>query len=189
MAECRILLVGLMGSGKTTVGQALAELTGWPYLDNDELVRAQTGISARQVLAQAGELALRLAEGEALEMAVATAPPCICSIAAGTVLSPANRQALADSGIVVWLTAAPQTLAERLVGAIDRPWLEEDAEAWLREAAAARAPLYREVAQLIVDTEEQTPTEVAATIHAELAERPACAQWLRAAVELGWAGD
>jgi len=178
MADCRVLLVGLMGSGKTTVGRALAELTGWPYLDNDDLLRAHSGLTARQLLAQAGQSALRLAESDALEAALATPPPCICAVAAGTVLSAGSRRALADGGIVVWLTADPVTLAERVVDAIDRPWLEGDAEAWLREAATERAPLYREVADLIVDTEERTPDEIAADIRAELAERPACRAWL-----------
>lgn len=167
-----------MGSGKTSVGQALAEQTGWPYLDNDDLVQHATGLTARQVRAQDGEAGLRMAESDALDAALATPEPQICGIAAGTVLSPRNRQALDEGGIVVWLTAEASTLAQRAVGAINRPWLEGDAEAWLREAAEERDALYREIADLVVDTEELTPDEVAAGIRAELAERAACRDWL-----------
>lgn len=178
MAECRVLLVGLMGSGKTTVGRQLAGLTGWPYLDNDGLVEQAAGRTARQLLAEGGETALRLAEAEALEAALTTPPPCICGVAAGTITSPSARAALAQGGIVVWLTADAATLAQRAVGAIHRPWLEDDAEGWLRETAAERNALYREVADVVVDTAERTPDEVAALIHAELRERPACRTWL-----------
>jgi shikimate kinase len=173
-----VLLVGLMGSGKTTVGRLLAGLTGWPYLDNDELIEQAAGRTARQLLAEGGESALRLAEADALEAALTTPPPCICGVAAGTITSPRGRRALADGGIVVWLTADPATLAGRAVSAIHRPWLEEDAEGWLRETAAERNPLYGEVSDLVVDTAERTPDEVAALIHAELRERPACRAWL-----------
>jgi shikimate kinase len=178
VAECRVLLVGMMGSGKTSVGRELAAQTGWPYVDNDELVGQATGRTGRQILAEAGEMALRLAEGDALTAALTVPAPAICGIAAGTVLGRSSRRALAEGGIVVWLTADPATLAVRAVGALHRPWLEADAEDWMRETAAERAPLYREVADLIVDTEERDPEEVAAIIRAELSELAACRPWL-----------
>lgn len=189
MTDCRVLLVGLMGSGKTTVGRALAEQTGWPYLDNDDLLEQATGRSPREIVAAAGEVALRVAESDALDAALAAPPPRICGVAAGTVTSPRNRRALAAGGIVVWLTADPQTLAARAVEQINRPWLETDAEAWLREAAAERAPLYAEIADLVIDTEDQPPDEIAATIRAELAERAACRPWLPDLAERGGMGD
>ena len=178
MAECRVLLVGLMGSGKTTVGRELAAQTGWPYVDNDTLVEQAAGQTARAILATAGETALRLAEADALRAALDVPPPCICGIAAGTVLQPGNRRALIDSGIVVWLTADPATLAERARGAAHRPWLDDDAERWMRETAAEREPLYREVAKLIVSTEDRRPDEVATAIREQLADLAACGPWL-----------
>lgn len=180
MAECRILLVGLMGSGKTSVGRELAAQTGWPYVDNDLLVQQAAGRTAREILAGGGEVALRLAEADALAAALTTPPPCICGVAAGTVLGPSNRRAMVDGGIVVWLTADAHTLAARATGAIHRPWLEEDAETWMREVAAERAPLYRELATLVADTEDRTPEEVASWIRDELAELAACRPWLAA---------
>jgi shikimate kinase len=174
VTECRILLVGLMGSGKTTVGRLLAERTGWAYHDNDELVSLAYGMTARELLAQAGEPALREAEAAALEAAVELDPPCICGVAAGTVLDPAGRRLLRDGGIVVWLTADPAVLARRAVGAEHRPWLEEEAEAWLREVAAERAPLYREVASLTIDTDQLTPDDVADQVLEYVAESGPC---------------
>ncbi|CAN5744826.1 hypothetical protein BH23CHL7_BH23CHL7_04180 [soil metagenome] len=179
-AACRVLLVGMMGSGKTTVGRALAAETGWPYFDNDELVAQVTGVTARQLLAQQGESAMRLAESDALVAALAVQPPAICGIAAGIVISHANRQALIDGGIVVWLTADPWVLASRAVGSEHRPWLEEEAEAWLREVARERAPLYAQVASLTVNSDDLGPQEVLDVILAHLSDMARCAQWLPA---------
>jgi shikimate kinase len=173
-----VLLVGLMGSGKTTIGRALAELTGWPHVDNDELLRAAAGMSAREVLARGGEAALRLAEADALDAALATPPPCVCGVAAGTITSAAARARLAGGGIVVWLTADPQVLAQRAVGAAHRPWLEKDAEGWLRAVAVERDPLYREIADVTIDTSERSPDEIADDLADQLAQRAACRPWL-----------
>ena len=174
MAECRVLLVGLMGSGKTTIGRLLAERTGWPYHDNDELVSLAYGMNARELLAAAGEGALRQAEAEALVAAVELPPPCICGIAAGTVTEAGNRRLLSEGGIVVWLTADAAVLAKRAVGAEHRPWLEGEAEAWLREVAAERHDWYSEVASLVVDTQDVTPGQIADHVLDWLAESAAC---------------
>ncbi len=177
-APCRVLLVGLMGSGKTTIGRLLAERTGWPYHDNDELVQQAAGMTARQILASAGELALRSAESDALQVGLAKPPPCVGGVAAGTVLTPGNRRRMIDDGFVVWLTAEPATLAERATGAAHRPWLLEDAEGWLRQTGDEREPLYREVSRVIVDTEDRTPEQVAEAIVEELVQTAACGRWL-----------
>jgi shikimate kinase len=176
---CRVLLVGLMGSGKTTIGRLLADRTGWPYHDNDELVSLAYGKNARELLASAGEGVLRQAEAEALAAAVELPAPCIAGVAAGTVLAPANRE-LMRRGTVVWLTADPAVLAHRAVGAEHRPWLEEEAEAWLREVAAERESLYREVAALVVNGDELTADEVADRVMEFLADHSPCARALAA---------
>jgi len=165
----RIVLLGMMGSGKSTIGRLLAETTGWPYLDNDELLASSLGMSARQVLAATGEAGLRAAESEALRLGLECAPPCIVGAAAGTILDEANRRALRKAGLVVWLRASVATLSRRAVRAADRPWLDEDPEAWLRRAADERNPLYAEVANLIVDTDEITPDQVITRILARVA--------------------
>lgn len=168
-----MLLVGLMGSGKTTVGQLLADRTGWPYHDNDELVSLAYGKNARELLAAAGESVLRQAEAEALVAAVELPAPCICGVAAGTVIEPSNRE-LMKRGTVVWLTADPAVLAHRAVGAEHRPWLEEEAEAWLREVAREREALYREVAAVTINSDDLTPEQVVDRVMEFLADHGPC---------------
>lgn len=164
----RIFLLGMMGSGKSTVGRALSRRTGWPFVDNDELVRRATGRTARELVADGGETALRSAESAALAEGIAWPAPAIVAVAAGVVLDEDDRRRLADIDHVVWLTAPPYTLAGRAAGAAHRPWLEDDPLAWFASVTAERDPLYREVADLVVDTSRQAPEDAAAQILASL---------------------
>ncbi|HET6379899.1 MAG TPA: shikimate kinase [candidate division Zixibacteria bacterium] len=173
---CRIVLVGMMGSGKTTVGRSLSRRTGWRYHDNDELLAAATHHTAAEVAA-AGEAALRRAEAAALDVALAVPEPAIVAAAAGTILDDESRRRMRDGGLVVWLHADPEHLAARAAGATHRPWLDEDAREWFARAAAEREPLYREVADLEVTTVGVTPDQVAEEIAGWLASTM-CARWL-----------
>jgi shikimate kinase len=173
---CRIVLVGMMGSGKTSVGGALSRRTGWPFHDNDRLVHDATGRSAREI-ATDGEPALRSAESAALRLALARPEPAIVAVAAGAILDPVDRRELAAKGLVVWLRADPAILAERARSGVHRPWLDEDPEGWMRIAAAAREPLYRDVATQIVDTAVNDPERAADEVLAALAGGP-CGAWL-----------
>lgn len=173
---CRVILLGMMGSGKTTLGRTLARLTGWPYHDNDALLAAATGRTARD-LALESTAALRDAEAAALELAVRQEPPAIVAAAAGIVLDPALRDALTPAGTVVWLHAPPEILALRAAGGAHRPWLDEDAAAWIARTAAEREPLYRAAADLEVDTHAEPPEKAAQRILMALRPR-GCAHWL-----------
>ncbi|MDP8905802.1 MAG: serine transporter, partial [Chloroflexota bacterium] len=124
---CRVVLVGMMGSGKTTVGRLLAAATGWPYHDNDELLRRRFGLTARELLDREGELGLRAAESAALFVGLAAPEPAIVGSAAGTILDAPARQAMGERGFVVWLRARADTLAGRAAGGWHRPWLGDDA--------------------------------------------------------------
>jgi shikimate kinase len=173
---CRVILLGMMGSGKTTLGHALAGLTGWPYHDNDALLAAATGRTARD-LALEGTQALRDAEAAALRLALQQDEPAIVAAAAGVVLDAALRRALRAGGSVVWLHAPAAVLAERARRGRHRPWLEGDAEGWMAAAAAEREPLYRSVADLDVDTHAEQPAPAARRIVQALAGR-GCGRWL-----------
>lgn len=165
MPRCaRIVLLGMMGSGKSSIGQALAERTGWPFVDNDALVQSATGRTARELLATDGESAMRAAESAALRAGAALDPPAIVATAAGTVLDPADRAVIRGSGFVVWLTAPAEVLAARAVGAAHRPWLDDDPVGWFRAAIEERAPLYAGIADLEVDTDAMDPAEGAEAI-------------------------
>jgi shikimate kinase len=171
--DVRILLLGMMGSGKSSIGEALHRQTGWPFVDNDVLVEAATGHTARELLARRGEAAMRAAETAALETALALPPPVIAATAAGTILDAGNRRRLAGGGFVVWLQAPAEVLALRAVGAAHRPWLDHDPVAWFRTALDERTRLYESVADVAVDTSRLTPDECAATVLEALVRRRA----------------
>ena len=156
----RVVLVGMMGSGKSTIGRLLAERTGWPFHDNDALLERATGLSPRELVALRGEAALRTSESSALALGLSLPAPCIVGAAAGSITDPAARVKLADP-LIVWLRAGSQTLARRARGATHRPWLDTDATGWMQRTLAERAPLYEAVADLVVDTEGRTSEQVA----------------------------
>jgi shikimate kinase len=164
MTDCRVVLIGMMGSGKSTIGKLLAEQTSWPYYDNDDLVRMLSGETAKSLLAHEGETELRATEAEALLLGLQQPPPCILGAAAGTVLEEKMRAVLAGNATVVWLTADPRTLAGRARGAAHRPWLDQDPVGWMTQTLAERAPLYESIADLTVSTERRRPRAVAEQI-------------------------
>ena len=168
---CRVVLMGMMGSGKTTIGRLLAHRTGWPYHDNDALLQRLEGETARSLLAEDGVTGLRSGEADALRLGLKMPAPCLVGAPAGTILDPGIRAQLAEKAIVVWLTASPETLAARGAGAVHRPWLDDDAIGWMTETLAARTPLYEEVADVVVSGEDGTPQQLADEIVAWLAER------------------
>lgn len=162
----------MMGSGKSTIGRLLGDATGWPYVDNDKLLRRATGMTARQLLASGGEARLRAAESDALELGLELRPPVIVGVAAGTILDATNRERMRDA-VVVWLRASAAVLVER-AEAVHRPFVDRDAGAWLDETARVREPLYEAVADLVVDTGVRALDAAVATIRAHLASVPAC---------------
>jgi shikimate kinase len=160
----RILLIGMMGSGKSSVGRALSLRTGWPFVDNDSLVESVTGMTARQLLEERGADAMREAEAAALVAGAQLDPPAIVAVAAGTILDAGQRAVIAGAGFVAWLRAPATVLAERAVGAAHRPWLHDDPLGWFERAAAERDPLYASVADVEVDTAVMPPAEAAEAI-------------------------
>jgi shikimate kinase len=167
--EAKVLLVGMMGVGKSTVGRALSGLTGWPYLDNDELVLRATGTETADLFREQGVEAMRKAESAALTEALHEPPPVIAGVAAGIVESAEDRARLRESdAFVVWLRARIDTLVGRVGSGEGRAWLQPDPEAALRRLYRGREPRYREVADLVVDVDEATPEEIAGHIQAAL---------------------
>lgn len=162
----RILLVGMMGAGKTVVGRMLAERLGWRYVDSDEQVMAATGRTVREIFEQDGEAAFRREESAALRAAVDAPGPAVISVAGGAVLDPANREHIASAGTVVWLRAPVDVLAVRATQAIGhRPLLDGAADGGVADVLArlydVRAPLYAGVADIVVDVVELRPAAVA----------------------------
>jgi shikimate kinase len=163
-STARVILLGMMGSGKSSVGRALSRHTGWAFVDNDALVERATGRTARELLAQEGEGAMRAAERAALDTALSLPPPIIVASAAGTITEADARDAMRDRGLVVWLRAPAAVLAARAAGATHRPWLDEEPEAWFRHALREREPLFTEIADIHVDTAAASPDDAAEVI-------------------------
>ena len=154
----RVLLIGMMGAGKTTVGHALRDRLGWPYYDNDDLVAEATGASKETLLDRVGVASLRNAETAALLLALHRDGPLIAGIAGGVVLDAHNTTLLANRGdgaLVIWLAASLEVLAARIeADPQDRPWLEGDTLAALRRLAAEREPEYGRAADLVIRVDE-----------------------------------
>jgi shikimate kinase len=161
-----LILIGLRGTGKTTVGQLVAAARRLPFVDVDAQLQATTGQSVRQLFASIGEAGFRELEAALLAQLLERATPQVIATGGGAVLRADNRQRIRAAGWVVWLTADPAVLAERLAAdaatAEQRPaLLAGGGLAEMLQLAAAREPLYRECADLIVPTDSLSPQQVA----------------------------
>ena len=169
----RIVLVGMMGSGKTTVGGILARRLGWPFHDNDAMLRQLFAATPRELMTAGGEAAMHSAELTALSAALAMPPPAVVAAAGGTILDPESRSEVAGAGLVVWLRMAAGTVVARSARGDHRPWPDDDRAAWIARAVKERENLYAEVADLVVDADDTSPAAVVDRIIRKLAEAPA----------------
>jgi len=156
----RLILVGMMGAGKTTVGRLLADRLGWRFFDSDAQIMEDTGHTVPELFAERGEAAFRAEEERVLTDALSGDEPVVVSAAGGVVLSPTNRALLTRSGTVVWLRADPGVLAGRVGDGAGRPLLDDDPASALTALYEVRRPLYDSVASLAVDVDSLTPDEV-----------------------------
>ena len=154
-----VVLVGMMGSGKTHVGRQLADRLGLAFVDSDEQIERRHGRTVREIFETDGEPAFRRLEAEALAAAVGSPARSVIAAAGGVVLDARNRELLARAGTVVWLRARPEVLATRVGDHDHRPLLGDDALGVLRRLDAERAPLYREVADAVLDVGELSPDD------------------------------
>ena len=163
----RVVLIGMMGAGKSTVGQQLAVRLGWRYVDNDEDVRAMLSREPHEVHSAAGEEALHVAEASALRAALASAEPVVIAAAAWVILDPECERCLEAEPFVVYLRARPETLLARIGSGEGRRRDATDA-AWLTARARERDARYRVFATLTVDVDERSADEVADLIFGRL---------------------
>ena len=167
MTPARIFLVGYRGTGKTTVGRLVAARLGWVFADADDRLEEAAGRSITEVFATEGEAGFRDREAAVLAE-LSHQERIVVATGGGVVLRPANRDRLA-SGFVAWLTADPTVIWHRIAfdptSGTRRPNLT--AAGGLAEVTAvlaAREPLYRAVADVIVPTADRSPEQVAAAI-------------------------
>jgi len=145
-----IWLIGMMGSGKSTVGRLLADRLGRPFYDTDAIIERSSGSSIAEIFEHSGEAAFRERERAAIAE-VAVAPSGVVAAGGGAVLDVLNVDAMKASGSVVLLTADAGILAARVAGAADRPLLSESGDRGLRAIERARAAFYRAAADAVVD--------------------------------------
>lgn len=148
-----LFLVGMPGSGKTRTGKAVARRLKLPFLDLDRQVERSEGMTILELFERKGEATFRRLEKAALERA-AQGRPAVVSCGGGVVLDADNRALLRRSGTVVWLSVPLDKLARRAPSGGKRPLLRDPGD--LERLLAEREPLYREVADVIVDGGRET---------------------------------
>jgi shikimate kinase len=164
----RVYLIGPRGSGKSTVGQLLADRLGWGFVDADEALETLAEQSIADIFAAEGESGFRNREADLLGV-VAKRERHVFACGGGVVLRPTNRQLLRATGFCIWLTGNSKTLCERVdcdaTTASRRPALTAlPALAEIERLLREREPLYREVAHLTVTTDGRSPADVVSAI-------------------------
>jgi shikimate kinase len=158
-----VVLVGLMGAGKSVVGRGVARKLGRPFVDTDAEIERRAGRSIPALFATEGEVPFRALERAAVAEVAARARQVVAT-GGGAVADPANRDALRRTGFVVYLAARPETLAARVGEGEGRPMLEGgDPVARIRELLARREPAYRQ-SDLVVDTDGLSVRQVVALV-------------------------
>ena len=147
-----IALVGLPGSGKSTIGRHLARRLGVAFVDSDQVIEQRMGCSIKTFFAREGEESFRDLEQSTIDELTAGTTPAVLSTGGGAVLRAANRTHLHERGKVVYLHALPEDIYRRLRHDTTRPLLQvADPLGRLRDLYAERDPLYREAAHFVTD--------------------------------------
>jgi len=161
-----IVLIGFMGSGKSTIGRELHHRLGYPLVDMDSVIEQRAGMPISDIFATRGEPAFRDMESELLtDLLDPKEPRRIISTGGGVIIRPQNRQLLRQLGFVVWLHAPIQIIQDRTARSRDRPLLQgDDAAARARILMDLRKPWYAETAHMKLDTEGLDADEITAGI-------------------------
>lgn len=161
MTGCRnIFLIGPMGAGKTTIGRQLAKLLGYRFEDSDRVIERRTGVQIPVIFEIEGEAGFRLREKQVIDDLTAE-QGIVLATGGGAILDAGNRALLVQRGFVVYLSADVALLVERTSRDNKRPLLQTaNPEQRIREILLQRDPLYREVADLTVDTSSRPVRKV-----------------------------
>lgn len=158
----------MMGAGKTAVGTALARILGVPFVDSDEEIERAAMMSVAEIFARDGEPFFREKESQVLRRLLA-GPPCVLSTGGGAFLAPANRQAIAEAGVAVWLKADLDLLWQRVRHKTTRPLLRTaDPKGTLARLLEMRAPVYAEAQVVVQASAELSIEEMAQRVLAAL---------------------
>jgi len=156
-----------MGAGKSTVGKVLAKKLGRRFLDADHVIEERCGVKIPVIFEMEGEEGFRKREAQAIREITAE-QDIILATGGGAVLSPENRQALSEGGTVIYLHASPIELWHRTKGE-GRPLLKNgDAKKILENLYAIRDPLYREIADYVIETGKPSVNQLVNTLIMQL---------------------
>ena len=165
-----VFLIGLRGSGKSTVGSLLSDLLNRPCFDTDLFVIEQANCSIAEIFSSEGESGFRDRESEAL-LSLSQRPPAVIATGGGVILRETNREVMTRAGFIVLLTAPISVLADRITrdpsSKAARPTLVQDAlsvQQEIQELSDARSDLYHSLADFVCSTEDRSPNEVASSI-------------------------
>lgn len=168
MAVARLYLVGPMGAGKTTIGKLLADDLRLEFIDVDREIEARSGVDIPWIFDREGEAGFRVRESAALSE-LSQLDRILISTGGGAVMVPANRKLMSATGIVVYLHTSVDEQVRRTSRDRKRPLLQnDDPSRVLAELMEIREPLYREVADIIVETDGRGPKVVAQDLAARL---------------------
>jgi shikimate kinase len=171
-----LVLVGMMGVGKSSVGRRIALRLGRQFLDTDKLVEEEAGRTVAEIFAAEGEPAFRARESAAVRRALETQPYAVIAFGGGAVLDPISRGLARQLGLVVWLQAPARDLARRVSASLrrsggpdkgaGRPLLTagRPPEQVLDEIARQREDAYRAAAHVLVDTSGRSPSQAATAV-------------------------
>ncbi len=167
-----IVLIGVMGAGKTAVGNALARMLGVDFLDSDDEIERAANMSVADIFQRDGETFFRAREAEVLARLL-SGRPCILSTGGGAFLSDRNRAMIAGKGVAVWLKADLDLLWQRVRHKTTRPLLRTpDPRATLAELLDAREDIYAEAEITVESRPHYSVDEMAEKVISALAERP-----------------
>ena len=156
-----IVLIGFMGCGKTTVGQALAEQLSYEFLDTDLYIEAKEEMAISEIFSGKGEDYFRNLETSSLRELVEQTEKTIVSSGGGLPLRPENAKLLQNLGFVIYLKVEKDTVLERLQGDTTRPLLQcEDPEKKVEELLEYRNPIYEVGAHLVVSVDHKSVEEI-----------------------------
>ena len=163
-----LYLTGYRGSGKSTVANILAELLGWAVLDSDDQIEILVGKTITQIFETEQEAGFRKWESTVIE-GLALLDKTVIALGGGAVLAESNRNRIAESGKAVWLKVSAETSHARItsdeISASQRPNLTQTGGIEeIEQMLAVRTPIYKSCADLIVDADSKTPSEIATTI-------------------------
>lgn len=157
-----VILIGFMGSGKTSVGKLLAKRLSYQFLDSDQLIESRAGDSINQIFSRNGEEYFRNMETELLKDISSDMKQTVLSTGGGLPLRDQNSRILKEMGYVVFLKASKETTLKRLKGDSSRPLLNGDElEQKVERMMKSRTPIYESTAHKIIATDGRTIDEVA----------------------------